>query len=169
MSAVLFVQKYLNEHVAHACCELVLPPLEVLKEVKALRKKAFDNNSSGYEMGMRECPNCKQLGLFVHDGNLAKCNHPDHDEICAEINKKADDEAREAARNASKPRKRKCLTCACSGWFKPGDFKPAEGEDPPTRCDNHSCLSTSKLEISCEQGQCDGCLQVFCSKCDRCK
>ena len=116
---VLIVQKYLSEHVAISCFELVLPPSEVLREVKTLRKNAFQNNLPGYEMGMKECPNCKQLGLFVHDGNLAQCVHPDHDKICAEINKKADDEAREAARNAAKPRERKCLTCACSGWFKP--------------------------------------------------
>ena len=105
------VQENKNEHVASSCCALALSPSEVLKEVKVARMRAFKQMSAGYEMGMKECPNCKQIGLFVHDANQAKCVHPDHERICAELIAKADEEAASAARRAKEPTKRGCSTC----------------------------------------------------------
>ena len=44
----------------------------MLKEVKAQRRAAFERETLGYELGMKACPNCEQLGLFVHDGVRVK-------------------------------------------------------------------------------------------------
>ena len=107
---VYMCQQSKNEHVAASCCALALPTSEVLKEVKVARKKAFEQASAGYETGMKSCPNCKQLGLFVHDGPQAKCVHPDHDKICAEQIKLADEEAEAAARLANAPVQTTCKT-----------------------------------------------------------
>lgn len=159
----------MNEHVLTSCCELTLPISEVLKEVKVCRKKALDQKTAGFEMGMKECPNCKLKGLFVHDGNKAKCVHPDHDRICEDQHKRAAEEAAAAARIARTPRETKCKTCGCTAMIRPGQFRPAEeAEEPPSRCARHVCLSASNMEIACG-GQCDGCMQVTCSRCDRCR
>ena len=152
---------------ASSCCALVLSPSEVFKEVKDFRKKAFDSKSLGYEMGMQQCPNCKQMGLFVHDGMLARCVHPEHESICAANNKELAEEAAAAKRLAEEPRWRKCTTCACKAMIAPGEFRPADG-DERSRCDNHQCLDKDNIEIAVD-GQCDGCMQVSCARCDRCK
>ena len=165
------VQENKNEHVASSCCALALSPSEVLKEVKVARMRAFKQMSAGYEMGMKECPNCKQIGLFVHDANQAKCVHPDHERICAELIAKADEEAASAARRAKEPTKRGCSTCGCWAMMVPGCFRPAKDVDEdkaPHRCERHACLDPEKMEIACG-GRCDGCMQVTCRRCDRCK
>lgn len=166
----------MNEHVAASCRMLTVSEATVLKVVKTQRKQAFEQKKPGYEKGMRKCPNCDQLGLFVHDGNLAKCVNPEHENICAVINKKAQEEAEAAERNRTKPRQRKCTTCACSGMFKPDEFKLAANVEnlpesefkSPKRCSRHVCLAVDKMEIT-PGAQCDGCMQVFCTRCYRCK
>ena len=171
MSTCVFVclQQNKNEYVHASCHALTLPPSEVLKQLKDQRRVAFDSQSVGYEMGMQECPNCGKLGLFVHDGKQAKCVHPEHDRICAEKNKKAAEEAAAAKRLATEARKTKCQTCGCWAMIRPGDYKPEEGaEERPHRCDRHKCLKAENMEIACG-GQCDGCMQVVCTRCDRCK
>ena len=125
-------------------------------------------------MAMKPCPNCNKLGLFVHDGSLAKCVHPDHDSICAAINAEKEREAAEAKRLATMPSKTKCTSCACYAWIRPGQFTPAEDFTPDNdgpisvRCELHRCLAAGNMEIGIG-GQCDGCMKVFCTKCDRCK
>ena len=163
-----FKQKSRNEHVAMSCCALTLSETSVAKVVKEQRKTAFKDKMPGYQLGMKECPNCGEKGLFVHDGSSAKCVHPKHEMICEALKKKKEEEERDAELAASAPRTRKCSTCACYGIFKPGEFKPTPGEKVPVRCKRHICLSADKMEIACG-GQCDGCMQVFCSRCDRCK
>ena len=152
-----------------SCRALALPPALVLKEVKEQRLNAFKGKTAGFETGMRTCPNCNQLGLFVHDGDKAKCVHPDHQQICEAKHQKEKEEKAEADRLATAPRKTGCLTCGCWAMIRPNEFKPAEGEDAgPHRCARHICLSAAKLEIACG-GKCDGCMQVQCRRCDRCK
>ena len=150
---------------------LTVPHASVLKMVKIQRRQAFDEKTPGFEKGMKKCPNCDELGLFVHDGSLAKCVHPEHDDICAARLRLQAEEDEEAERNRTKPRKRTCTTCACYGMFKPGHFRLFDGaEKAPKRCDRHKCLSPEKMEISCgDRGQCDACMQIFCFKCHRCK
>ena len=158
-----------NEYVSASCCMLAISAPTVLKLVKEKRKQAFESRTPGFEMGMKECPNCGQMGLFVHDGNLAKCVHPDHDSICEAINQKKKEEAEQAERNRTKTRDRKCTRCACRGMFRPGEFKLTDdAEKAPSRCARHICLSVDNMEIACG-GQCDGCMQVFCTRCHRCK
>ena len=169
MRMCVCLQQNKNEYVHASCCAIALPPSEVLNQVKEQRRIAFQRQSVGYELGMQECPNCGKLGLFVHDGKKAKCVHPEHDRIMEEKNKKKAEEEETAKRLATEPRQTKCQTCGCWAMIRPGDCKPEEGaEKQPHRCERHKCLKAENMEIG-SGGQCDGCIQIACTRCDRCK
>ena len=58
-----------------------MPVEEVAREIKRQREREFKNKDEGYEQGMRQCPDCKQCGFFLHDGPTKRCRHAQHNEI----------------------------------------------------------------------------------------
>ena len=103
--------------------------------VKEYRESEFETKKPGFEQGMRLCKECKQPGFCMHDGPTKKCRHSEHDAI---INAAALAAAKEAADDEemrNKPVRRKCATCGCFGYMRPGasrvDYRTVTGPDDP--------------------------------------